>query len=384
MQKPSYLINAANLQKGGGLQVAVSVLNEFSAHGGVRFHVLASPQLLAEGGRFLGANNFEITAIKTNPTASFAAWQRFQRTAKQIERQTGPDAVLTIFGPALWKPRAPHLMGFANGLYLFSGSRFIRQDWPVGTVARMQYAVRRRILLYRLRMEADAWWVETEAARTALAQAMQVPSAAVHIVANAVSAPFLEPTDKLDSPRQPGPYRVLVMGADYPNKNLALIPRILNILPAGTVEFLTTLPEDAFNRYFSSEAGVRNLGVLPTNSVLQAYLQADVVFAPSKLETFSAVYLEAMAARRPILASDLSFAHNVCGPAARYFDPWNPNSAAEAILGVCNDDALRRTLTEAGTVRLQQFPGASARAHHLLQLLTALHGPGESGKRGIS
>jgi hypothetical protein len=49
-----FIVNAANLQKGGGLQVAVSLLDEFSRETSLQFTVLASPQLATVWSHLLG------------------------------------------------------------------------------------------------------------------------------------------------------------------------------------------------------------------------------------------------------------------------------------------------------------------------------------------
>jgi len=63
---------------------------------------------------------------------------------------------------------------------------------------------------------------------------------------------------------------------------------------------------------------------------------------PTLLESFSATYVEAMSFDCPILTSDLDFARGVCGDAAVYFDPWNPESIKNAIVKLKEDDEVRR------------------------------------------
>lgn len=367
----TFLINAANIQKGGGLQVALSLLEEWKNYSAYRFVVLASPQLAAAS-HALDDGNVSLIPLAQNPSASISAWRTFLATARRTEAACSPLAVLTIFGPALWRPRAPHLMGFANGLYLFSDSRFIREDWPVSRVARIRYGVRRRVLLNRVRSDADAWWVETEGAKTALASAAQLDTQKINIVPNALQAAFLPYLELPVPPYDTGGFEVLVMGSAYPNKNLEIIPPLLRLLESEPVAFHFTLPGSDFTRILDEvqrPERLHNLGVLHPSDAPAAYQKVSAVFFPSKLETFSAVYLEAMAMQRPILTSDLPFAHAVCRNAARYFDPWNPADAAHAIRDVMHDHELRHQLIRDGWKRLQDFPTAAGRAAHLLALL---------------
>lgn len=372
----TFLINAANLQKGGGLQVALSLLEEWRAYDKYRFVVLASPQLAAAHPN-ISAGNIRLIPLAQNPSASLAAWRRFLGTARELEEARRPQAVLTIFGPALWRPRAPHLIGFANGLYLFSDSRFIREDWPVGYAARMRYAIRRRVLLHRVHSEADAWWVETEDAKKVLATAARIDARRISVVPNALGNAFLPYLSKPEQCLETGYFDVLVMGAQYPNKNLALIPPMLSFLRDRPIRFHFTLPEEDFRKLFPDDTSlltVHNFGPRHPADAPTVYAQCDIVFSPTKLETFSAVYLEAMAMQRPLVASDLSFARAVCGDAAHYFDAWNPADAARAICDVMDRPDLRRTLVERGRRRLKEFPTAADRAATLLVLLKNLAG----------
>ena len=84
-------------------------------------------------------------------------------------------------------------------------------------------------------------------------------------------------------------------------------------------------------------------------SQLAAYYEhTDALLLPTLLESYSGTYNEAMRFHRPVLTSDLDFAHAVCGDAAVYFDPWNPADIASAIVRLKNDADLRRRLVAAG------------------------------------
>jgi glycosyltransferase involved in cell wall biosynthesis len=79
------------------------------------------------------------------------------------------------------------------------------------------------------------------------------------------------------------------------------------------------------------------------------------MFLPSHLECFSASYAEAMKMKRPILTSDLSFAHTVCGDAALYFNNNDPTDIAKKIKLIIEDKELYNKLVECGTERLKTF-----------------------------
>jgi len=96
---------------------------------------------------------------------------------------------------------------------------------------------------------------------------------------------------------------------------------------------------------------IMSVGALRPDQLPAHYLACDAVIQPSLLESFSSAYLEAMRFGRPILASDLDFAREVCGDAALYFDPWRTESIMEAIVRLRDDAALRAELRCKGSAR---------------------------------
>ena len=87
------------------------------------------------------------------------------------------------------------------------------------------------------------------------------------------------------------------------------------------------------------------------------------------LECFSATYPEAMRMRRPIVTTDIEFAHGLCGDAAVYYDALSPQAAAEAIYRVATERDLRARLVAAGTEQLKRFDTYTARAEKLIRLV---------------
>ena len=53
------------------------------------------------------------------------------------------------------------------------------------------------------------------------------------------------------------------------------------------------------------------------------------------------------------LISDLDFAHDVCGDAAVYFDPWRSQSVRDAIVHLKSHPELGQALAAKGKMRLQ-------------------------------
>lgn len=89
---------------------------------------------------------------------------------------------------------------------------------------------------------------------------------------------------------------------------------------------------------------------------LEAYYRASsALILPTVLESFTGTYLEAMQFGTPILTSDMDFAHDICGEAAAYFDPFNPQNMREVILSVLDSPEQADDLVSKGRNRVQSL-----------------------------
>ena len=98
-----------------------------------------------------------------------------------------------------------------------------------------------------------------------------------------------------------------------------------------------------------------NLGPIDQRMLRPLYAGVDAVVLPSLLESFSGVYVEAMALGVPIITSDRDFAHVVCGDAAIYVDPTDPGAIAQAINRLASNPELRSDLVRKGRDRASRL-----------------------------
>ncbi len=126
------------------------------------------------------------------------------------------------------------------------------------------------------------------------------------------------------------------------------------------------------------DGSIINLGPIPQSELADYYLRMDALLMPTLMESFSVSYLEAMHFGVPILTSDLDFAHEVCGAAACYFDPWKADSIMATISRLRNDPRLADSLVEDGRKRLEEsFVGWDEIAGRFLKYLRELAGKKE-------
>jgi len=163
--------------------------------------------------------------------------------------------------------------------------------------------------------------------------------------------------------RAGGDLRLAYITRYYAHKNLeGLVETFASQSPElRGVRVFTTLDPSGLDgggrildRIASSPAAehIVNLGPIPQSSVGWMLERLDGVIIPTLLESFSASYLEAMQHGRPILTSDLDFAHEICGASAVYFNPWDSADIASKIRCVRDDAGLRASLAKSSRARL--------------------------------
>jgi len=104
-----------------------------------------------------------------------------------------------------------------------------------------------------------------------------------------------------------------------------------------------------------SEEGIEFLGHIDKSRLPEFYSRAEIFVFPSIRESFGHPIVEAMSCGVPILISNLSYAHEICGDAAVYFDPFNPKDIADKIIKVLENDGLKADLRRKSIERAKRF-----------------------------
>jgi len=81
---------------------------------------------------------------------------------------------------------------------------------------------------------------------------------------------------------------------------------------------------------------VINLGTVPHNQMAAVYEACDVMFYPSRCESFGFSLVEAMAFGLPVITGELSVFKEICGDAGMYYQHDNAKQAAALIKGLAN------------------------------------------------
>ena len=106
---------------------------------------------------------------------------------------------------------------------------------------------------------------------------------------------------------------------------------------------------------YGIEDSVKFLGGV-SNEVLMELFRKSIVFVfPSLLEGFGLPPLEAMGVGVPVIASNAPAIPEVCGDAAKYFEPGNVEDLHDAMLHLLNDSTERKRLAKRGELVASSF-----------------------------
>jgi len=386
------LIDGTPLSAGGGVQAAIALLVGMRGCPQIAWRAVMSAQTrVALGAAWAGDER--VAFVRKDGWRDFWA---INRALHEAEAVFAPDVVFTVFGPAYFRARAPHVCGFAR-------PRMIYNDASVRGVAARGASPTPRweaqpprptrfgdikfgdIFRARSLRRMDHVILETEIAAERVIARLGISRQRVSVIANGVNPIFMEfaPGPILEMGRRV----ILVPSAYYRHKNLEIIPAIAEELlrrePGLDFEFRLTL-EAASPEWLgiARDAELRGVGgrvvtagVLTLAELAAAYGAAWVVMLPTLMEISTAVYPEAFHMRRPMVTSDRAFAHGLCGDAALYADPLDADGFADAIARVLRDDELRERLVAAGRVRLAEaYPSPGEKFAAQMALLMKVAG----------
>ncbi|GAB6045600.1 hypothetical protein JCM11957_11980 [Caminibacter profundus] len=371
------LINTSNLYVGGGVQVALSLIKSFKEIDRENEYIfILSPILnkLLQAEKF--PSNFKIFVIKNSP-AQIISRTDIVKKLREIENLVMPDIVFTVFGPSYWRPKSLHVVGFADG-WVYNPDSIVYKR--INFFNRIKRRMINYYKLYYLKRDADVLVVETNDAKSKLSKFITKP---IFVIGNTYHQIFDNKAFYNDEnsyfiklpEKEENEFRLLYIAHPHPNKNIEIINDLIPLIEQKklNIKFVLTLDKNENLKFFGkNNRYVINVGKVPIYSCPSLYLQVDALFAPTLLETFSAIYPEAMKMKKPILTSNYSFAKDICGDAAFYFDPLNPEDIVNKIIELKENKVLRETLIQKGLKKLKNFETARSRAEKYLQLFSKL------------
>ncbi|GMV83487.1 MAG: hypothetical protein AMXMBFR7_46710 [Planctomycetota bacterium] len=363
---PRILIDATQVVVGGGIQVALALLEHASQSTEMEFHAATSAEVNAQ---MSDATRSALASSRTltHQSSVFKRIREIGTSLPNIAKEVKPDLVFTVFGPAYWKFEGTHISGFALPKLIYPVEQYLREPWPWTKAA----ACLTSALKAWACRQADAWIAETDTVRKRMHEFLGFPLDRIEVIRNSFSASFAR---NLSISRRPEPtnvWTILVPSVYYSHKDLERVPETARLLQDAGQEnfsFRFTIPKDSSSwraiKGMAMDFGVGDrlytVGAIPHERFSELYLSSDVVFLPTLLECSTAVYPEAFLAEKPLVTTDLDFARELCGHGALFFEPRSAVDAATALMEVRSSANTRTRLIEGGRMALKKnYPSPS-------------------------
>ena len=214
-----------------------------------------------------------------------------------------------------------------------------------------------------------AMLVPSEAVKRDLVKHFDVPDDKVTVVHHGIEEDFFDsPLSTVSQARQtyrlPERY-ILFVGALEPRKNLSTLLEAFRLLPAELQQRYPLVltgtrgwKSSGLKRQLAKLNGATTLGYVRRPLLPAVYSGASLFVYPSLYEGFGMPLLEAMAARLPIVASNVSAMPEVVGEAGLLVDPQSPSEITAAIQRILEDPGLGASLGESGRQRARRFSWA--------------------------
>jgi len=373
MIKFKLIINTSTLSGTGVVQVAVSFINECKKIEGIEYFVFLSNKVCSNINRNDFPSNFHFYNIPAHPIYGLRGF-KVRRMLHQLENQIKPDCVFSVFGPSCWKPKAPHLMGYAYPHYVYPES-------PVFQLMSFRQKMNRLILKYIHKyflLRDGAYYVcETTDVSNRLVNYLSISPKQIYTVSNTYNHFFEKQLSNNDcnyfmKERGENEFRFLSLCSPMFHKNLQILNQVIPLLKdfSVNVKFVVTMSDKAYRNLFiePNRTNIINIGPLTPEECPRAYEECDAVFISTLLECFSATYPEAMKMKKPIITSNLPFAHCICGNAALFCNSLDPHEIVDAIDKLISDKHLYKILVQKGTERLEHFLTAEERANRYINI----------------
>ncbi|MCF4009283.1 glycosyltransferase [Rheinheimera sp. UJ63] len=264
------------------------------------------------------------------------------------------ELIFTLFGPD-YLPfiKSKKIVGFAQPWIIYNNTvLYQRLGFFSSIKTRLGFWIKKQFF-----KTADVYVVELEHVKNGMLSKGLGSKENIHIAYNCISRSYIELDNTLlySGSLSKKKFTIGLISRNYFHKNICIIPEVKAVLLhkyGKDIDFCVTFNETEFNSHSDFfQQNVINLGPKSVDDCLDTYLSFDAVIFPSLLECFSATPLEALASCRVLFASDMPFNRDVCGEYAYYFNPLDPNDAAEVISKYI-DDKWGRDLEERLAARM--------------------------------
>jgi len=366
------ILNCSTNHIGGAVQVASSLIKESIKHPyDIQWFYILSKPVAENISDYLNKLDKKSCIIIDKSPARIVKGFQTRKVIKDFEKKLNPDLIFTVFGPSYINFKSPHLCGFADAWFTDPN------DYALNTLSFQSKILLKLKYIYkgmRLRRR-DFYWTETTTSKNGLTKKLRINTSHIGVIPNTASDYFwnyygdLKDLSELNFTDR-STFHVVMLSAPYPHKNFSIIPGVAKKLNeqlsamGKKCVFHVTFPESdnsILQQFWKDVANnhstdfIINHGYLKSIECLELLKKADVLFLPTLIETFSVTYLEAMLTRTLIVTSNMDFAKEICGSAAEYFHPLNPDEAVAKLYVILTNNRLKHDQLVNADLQLRKF-----------------------------
>ncbi len=358
-------INMVSLHTGGGNRIAKNLLLSLEKHPEHDYLIFIPKQTGFE--YILERSDIHYTVyFKAHRKTSF--WGRLWFDNVTIPRkiaQFKADILISLTNISTFFPKIPHIVLFHHPHFVYPESPYYHM---IGLGERIRKELEKICFRFTLKGSA-ATVVQTPVSGERLLKYYSrfITRDRIHIIPHSAIPITPEPAKKFDYSYDRDTLYIFSPTRYYPHKNLELLGRIAEELHKRDItgikflitlepshdsrceRFLKAISTTPINQYFD------NLGFIETECLENIYKHIDIVIVQSLLESQSFSYLEALYFQKPIITTDMDFAHIVCGKAARYFSPEHPGEWADFLIQIKNNPAMLETMSKESHTRAKSY-----------------------------
>jgi len=315
--------------------------------------------------------------FETSPARS----SQGRRRLLNLSEEFNVDCIYTMAGPAYIRFKRKHIMGISNPYYTHA-------DFQGFRVGRNFIQIVKLLLLFLYVAfyirRADFFIFQTNQSMQGFCRRFLIRKDKTAVIPNAIGNEFKEHFKAvnrsfIDTSKT---INIFCPAAAYPHKVIHLIPKIASDLinvEGSNYKFKFIITIDKESKYYKQilrnvrklkiEESIENIGKYSYSDSIKLHEMADVIFVPSIVETFSASYLEAFAAKKTLIVADKNFAHDICKNGAVYVNPFNSNQTAQRISNLISNESLQADLVSEGNKILNQYRDQENRYKTIIKYL---------------
>lgn len=352
------LIDCSLLTIGGGVQVALSLLLNIAKDKQFQSVVIVTHQIDQQLTDSIKNLFYAYYVLDSVPM-----YQKYKQAHffSKLEEKYTPDLVFTVFGPSMWRPKAPCLQGFALGLMFYPEVQDILNYSLLKKIKiKIMYFIKRNLFL----KNSDYYVVETSVVKNNLKNLLNLDSNHIFVIENSYNPYFEEYFNRKISVKiSKDEFNFLVPSSYYPHKNLEILANVVDLLYIKNFKniYFNFMIED---KYFealtrlvvnkNAQYMLKNFGPIASSNLPKCYADCDAVILPTLAESSTSAYPESFISKKPLLTSDRDFSRGLCGEAALFFDPLDAEDIVNKVITIYQDEKLRVTIAEKGIDQLSR------------------------------